>query len=303
MKKYIALLLMLAMLVSLAACGDVAGGELLPPVGNGSESGSESGSEGGSAVQTPAEVTVEPVVLLEQDGLKIQAKELDTDGFMGAELKLLIENNTDKNLTVQCRNSSVNGYMVETMMSAEVAAGKKANDAITFLSSDMELCGIETIADMEFSFHIYTTDDWDTYLDSDQIQLKTSAADTYSYTYDHPGELVYEGKGVKVVALGLNKDESLFGPGLVLYIQNTSDKAITVQSRDTSVNGFMVDTIFSQELMPGKHAVTDVTFMESDLEENDITSIEELELSFHIYNSETWKTIVDTDAVKLSFAE
>lgn len=295
MKKTISLLLALLFAVSAAACGGSGNGELVLP-----NTGADIPQ---NPTQAPTEITVEPTVLLEQDGLKIQVKEFVADALFGPELKILIENDTDKDLTVQCRNSSVNGYMVETMISAEVAAGKKANDAITFMEADLEASGIETIADMEFSFHIFTTEDWDTYLDSDLVQVKTSAAATYSYTYDHPGTQVYNEHGVKLIAKGLNSEDSLFGPGLVMYIHNTGDKAVTVQARNTSVNGFMVETLFSQEVMPGKHAVSEITFLEADLEENDITQIQDLELSFHIFDSANWKTIADTETVKLSFGE
>lgn len=293
MKKLICLVAVLLALL-LSACGST-DGEILTPNANGSSQGNNT--------QNPVQETIEPAVLLEQDGLKIQAKELVKDGLFGPELKILIENESGKNLTVQCRNASINGYMVETMISAEVASGKKSNDSITFMSADLERCGIETIADMEFSFHVFTTEDWDTYLDSDSVQVKTSAADGYSYTYDHAGTLVYEGKGIKVIAVGLDKEDSLLGPGLLVYIHNAGDQAVTVQSRETSVNGFMVDAVFSQEIQPGKHAVSSVTFMDADLEENEITKLENVELSFHILNSDTWKTIADTETVKLSFSE
>lgn len=291
MKKSVSLLLALLLMLPLTACGG-AEGELLQP-------NIQDQAQGNGAQET--KVTVEQVMLLEQDGIKIQAKELKPDGLLGAELKVYIENETEKDLTIQCRNSSVNGYMVETMFSAEVAAGKKANDTITFLSADLELCGIETIADMELSFHIFTTEGWDTVLDSQQVQIKTSAADTYSYTYDHPGTQVYEGSGIKLIAKGLNKEDSILGPGLVLYIHNTGDQGITVQAQDASVNGFMIETVLSQEVMPGKHAVSTVTFLSSDLEENDISKIEDLELSFHIFDTATWETVVDTEPIRLSF--
>lgn len=293
MKRTWSFVLALLMVLSLAACGGNGAGEILPPNGNGDAPQNQT--------QKPAEVTVEPMVLLDEAGIKIQAKEFVADSLFGPELKILIENNTDKDLTIQCRNSSVNGYMVETMISAEVAAGKKNNDAVTFMSSDLELCGIDTIADMEFSFHIFTTEDWETYLDSEPVQVKTSAAADYKYTYDHPGTQVYEGKGVKIIVKGLNEEDSLFGPGLVVYIENTSDESVSVQSRNTSVNGFMVDTMFSQEVGAGKHAVSEVTFLEADLEENEITQIQDVELSFHIFDTESWDTIVDTETVKLSF--
>lgn len=245
--------------------------------------------------------TITETVLVDESGVKITAKSLDKSGWFGPELKVLVENNTDKALTVQTRSSSVNGYMVSTMFSADVAAGKKSNDSITFTGSDLKAAGIETIADMEFSFHVFDSESWDAYLDTDLIQLKTTAADTYAYTYDDSGDVIYDENNIKVVAKGLVEDDSVFGPTVVLYIYNGTDKTITVQTRDDSVNGFMVSTSCSAEVTPGKHAIGSVTFFSSDLEENEITQITEYEFSLHIFDFASWETIGDSEPIKLSF--
>lgn len=91
-------------------------------------------------------------MLVDKGGVKITAKSLSTDEIFGAELKLLIENNSGKDLTIQCRNASVNGYMVEPMMSVDIVNGRKANDAITFMDSDFDACGITAIEEVELSF-------------------------------------------------------------------------------------------------------------------------------------------------------
>ena len=41
--------------------------------------------------------------------------------------------------------------------------------------------------------------------------------------------------------------------------------------------------------------------MSSSLEENDIEEIEEVELSFHITDADSWKTIADSDPVNIKF--
>ena len=213
----------------------------------------------------------------------------------------MIKNNSGKDLTVQCSNASVNGYMVETMLSADIVDGKKANDTLTFMDSSLEACGITSIADMEFAFHIFTTEGWDTYLDTDQIQLKTSIADTYEYTFDDSGDVAYDADGIKIVIKGLSEDQSIFGPGIEVYLENNRGEGFTVQTRDVSVNGFMVDAMFSCNVMPGKKAVDTITFMDSQLEENEITGIEDVELSFHVFETNGWNTIVDTDTVSITF--
>ncbi len=306
MKKALALLLALAMCLSLVACGGSSSSEIKEPanveVGGEETPPNNSNSEiVETTQQADPEISIKETVLVDEGGVKITAKSLSVDEIFGAELKLLIENNSGKDLTIQCRNASVNGYMVETMMSVDIVNGKKANDAITFMASDFEACGITSIADMEFSFHMFTTADWETYLDTAQIQLKTSIADTYEYTFDNSGEVAYDVDGIKVVIKGLAEDASIWGPSVVVYIENNTDKAFTVQTRDVSINGFMVDAMFSCNVMPGKKAVDTISFMETELEENEITSIEDIELSFHIFDFESWDTIVDTDVVSMTF--
>ena len=249
---------------------------------------------------TQAGVTVEETVLLEQDGIKITATGMD-DGLLGTELKLLIENDSSTNLTFQARNASVNDYMVDTMMSEDVAAGKKSNTSLTFSTSGLKDCGIDTIANMEFSFHIFTTDGWDDFLDSDIISLDTSAAGSYTQNYDDSGEVFYDKDGIKIIGKGLSSNDSFFGPGLIVYIENNSSKNFTVQVRDTSVNGFMIDTSMSEDVIVGKKAITAVTFFSSSLEENGITDITSIETSFHVFDMESWDTIVDTDPITINF--
>lgn len=305
MKKILAMLVALLMIVSLTACVSESGGDFQKPSdvsGNDTPTGETEGENVPDVEQQETEdVTITEAVLVDEAGVKITAKSLSTDSFMGPEIKLLIENNSGKDLTVQTRNSSVNGYMVDTMMSADVVNGKKANDSMTIMDSDLEDCGIATITDIEFSFHIFTSEDWETYLDTDMIQIKTSAAETHQQTYDDSGSVAYDANGIKIVVKGLSGDESFLGDSIVVYIENNNGKNVTVQTRDVSINGFMVDPIFSCEVVNGKRAVDTITFMSSDLEENEITAIETVELSFHIFDADGWDTIVDTDVVTITF--
>lgn len=253
----------------------------------------------GTSDDSVPEVTVTETLLLDESGVKITATGLDTDAFMGPELTVLIENNTAQNLTVQTRSASVNGYMTDTSISEDIAPGKKANSEISFSSSDLEQCGIETIADMEFSFHIFDSETWDTYLDTALISVITSAADGYTYTYDDSGEVLYDADGIKITARGLT--ETFLGTDALIYIHNSTDKNITVQARDTSVNGFMLSPSLSEEVTPGKHSIAGMTFFSSELEENSISKITEIETSFHIFDTDTWETIIDTEPITINY--
>jgi hypothetical protein len=256
--------------------------------------------DAGESDSTTEEVIIEEQVIYDENDIKITATGLE-EGWMGTELKLLIENNSSQNITVQARNANVNGYMVDTMMSADVAAGKKANDELTFETTGLNECGIESIATMEFYFHIFDSDSWDEILDTDVITMNTSIAETYTQTVDDSGDILVDSNGVKIVAKGLSSDSSFWGPGVILYIENNSQQDITVQVRDVSVNGFMVDSTMSEDVVVGKKAISAVQFFSSDLEENSITDITEVELYFHIFDLNSWETIFDSDVINITF--
>ena len=61
--------------------------------------------------------------------------------------------------------------MVESIMSEEVVAGKKAMSAVQFLSSDLESNSITDITDVELYFTIIDSDSWDTIQDTDVIAI------------------------------------------------------------------------------------------------------------------------------------
>lgn len=249
-----------------------------------------------------ADVSVNEQIILDQDDIIISLKSLSHSSFAGPSLKVQIENNSKKDVTIQTRNSAINGIMVDTMFSCDIASGKKANDEITFMTSDLESAGVEIISEIEFVFHVFDSDTWDGIFDSATINIKTSAFDTHVQSYDDSGFVALEHDDIKIVIKKLDND-SFWGADIIVYIENNSDKNITVQLDETSINGFMIDPIFSCEILSGKKAFDSITFLESDLKENDIDNIEELELRFNIFNTDTWDDIFDSDIVKISFKE
>ena len=90
-------------------------------------------------------ITIEEQLLVDQDGLKITAKEYTVDPIWGPGIKLLIENDSDKNYGISCNALVVNNYMVSDIFSKSVAPGKKANETLNFLSADLKNAGIEVM--------------------------------------------------------------------------------------------------------------------------------------------------------------
>jgi hypothetical protein len=186
------------------------------------------------------------------------------------------------------------------LFSSEIAAGKKNNDAITFMTSVLEESGITDIGTVELSFHVFNAETWDTIFDTEMITIETSAAGKVSAAAPEERTVAFEQDGIKISFVDFDEEAPL-GLDIQFYIENNSDRPLTVQTRDTSVNGFMIDGMMSCDVLPGKMAHTTLSFFQTALEENEIKDIESVELKFHIFDKDTWDTVIDTDVITLDF--
>lgn len=243
--------------------------------------------------------SIEEQVLLDQDGLKVTAKEMITDSFWGEGIKLLIENNTEKNIGLGCNALIVNDYMISDLFSSTIAAGKKSNENLYFSSSALEAAGITNIGQIEIYFHVFDGDSYETIKDYDCVTIKTSNFDSMDTTVADEGEELLNQNGIRIVGKYVDEN-SFWGTAVLLYIENTSGKNVGINCDDMSINGFMVSPFFSSTVYDGKKAIDDITIMSSDLEENDIEKIEEIELKFHIYDSDSYSTIFDSEPISFS---
>ncbi len=297
--KIVCLCLVLALFAAMALGSSSDDGEKKDILtdGIGTQSGDQSGDNKTPTTSAPkVDVTIEEQVLLAWNDLTITATGYVTDSFWGDGIKVLIENKGDKDLGISCNALIVNNYMISDLFSATVAAGKKSNETIYLSSSDLEASGITNVGQIELYFHIYDSDDYDTLHDSEGITLKTSAFDQMDTTPNDLGAELYNKDGIRIVGKYVDED-SFWGAAVLLYIENTTGKNINVSCDDISINGFMVDSFFYSTVYAGKMAMDTITISASDLEENDITSIDEIELKFRIVDSETYKEIDETDPI------
>lgn len=245
------------------------------------------------------DITIEEQVLVEQDGIKITALEYVRDNIWGDGIKVLIENESEKDVTVGCDALIVNDYMIHDLFVSEIAAGKKSNATIYLSSSELKAAGIDTVGRIEIYFHAYDADSYEGIFTTDCIEIETSAIDSMDTTVNDEGTELYNEGGVRIV--GKTVDENSFwGTAILLYIENESGRNVGISVDDMSINGFMLTPYFSTTVYDGKKAVDDITIMSSELEENGITSIEEVELKFHIYDNNSYETIADSDPISFS---
>lgn len=295
----LALLLVFVMVFATACGGD---GEIKQPANvNGDSSGETNGTgTNNDSGSTDEEVTIAETVLYEADGIKVTAKSL-ADGLLGTEVKLLIENDSSKNILITSNSVSANGYMMPTAaLYAEVTAGKKANESLTLMSSELDQCGIETLAEMQFYLQIQDPETWETIKTTDLITLATSATG-YTQPVDDSGDVLYNENGYKVVCKGLKQD-IIWDGTVVFYMENNSNKAVSIYAENVSVNGFMQEVGLWSDLRPSTKMIDGMSMIDlSDLEITNIDEIKTIEFNLRIVDAETWEEIVTTDAMTLNF--
>lgn len=110
-------------------------------------------------------------VIFEAEGIKVISKGLrEEESLFGPEIEFYVENNSDKEIYLQAGESSINGFMVDGMMSCNVRPGKKAITSLSFFSSDLEANGIEAIEEIDLIFKILDSG-FGTIATSDMITL------------------------------------------------------------------------------------------------------------------------------------
>lgn len=203
MKKLICVLLAIVMLLGLTACGksktetaepekaDMTDTETVDDVTDVTEEMEETDVQDSteSSEELPEfdqSAIIETTVILDQDNIKVTATALEYDDY-SANLKLSLENNSDKTLTFSTNTlgfsgNSINGFMIpDGYFNSEIAPGKKANETATFSYDYLQLFGINEIADIVLGIRV-TDEDYNETIYPD-CQIKTSIAD--SYTYDN----------------------------------------------------------------------------------------------------------------------
>lgn len=255
---------------------------------NSSDSKKESTEETGT--------TIEEQILFEHDGVRITAKSYVTDSVWGEGIKLLIENDSGQTVGIGCDELIVNDYMIMNMFSTSVAAGKKENETLDLFSSELEAAGITNVGQVEIGFHLYDPDSYETTYTADIVTIKTSDYENMDTTPDDAGQELYNKDGIRIVGKYVDED-SFWGSAVLLYMENNSGRDVVISSEDLSVNRYMISSILSAQVNDGKKCIDEITLFSESLEENEIESIDNIELRFVILDPDTYMTITSTDVI------
>lgn len=182
---------------------------------------------------------------------------------------------------------------------------KKRSDKICLISLFMIL----SIAFVVFAGGCTTTSnttqttnpDDDVIVEHETTTVETEAeAPTTVKTASKIEKLLMDKNGIKIYYKGIEDSEYGDEKNILIKIENNSKKKYTVQQRDLSINGYMIDGTISETVEVGKKSNTDISIWESDLDKNDITTITDISLKFHVFNDDDWSDNFDSDTINIT---
>ncbi|NLL91733.1 MAG: hypothetical protein GX222_04855 [Ruminococcaceae bacterium] len=291
MKKIIAILLVVAVIFALSACGKLKKMEsVISEIADEIEFGDDmnfddSDEDGGKPSEPKAKgmYTISNEVLVDNEYLTVtvvEAYENDDDDFI---LNILIENKCDNH--VQLTNSgllSYNGYMVTSWWDKNVAPGEKVNSEMLAYSGELELIDAGVAEELIFELKAYNSDDFEEeYYIDDYFAVYPTGLDADSVTYPDRvsppgGKVIVDNEDLKFTIESANEDD-YWGYMLHLYVENRTEATIYLAWSDLSVNGFGVVPNWNDTVLSGKRKLSFTYISPGYLDANGITNVEEVE--------------------------
>ncbi len=304
MKKIIAILLAVAMLFAFAACGDKEKETPADAETTKTQSEETTVPETTEAVKIepvkPESVKPEPVVLIDNEQLTVTITDAYIDESMGYTLKATLENKGEKDYTYYIEPSSIDGIAVMNFFYADIAAGKKAVEKISFDDEILRKNGVGAYTDIEMTIIIADAGD----LFSDPIAEYTvhyypqgeEKATKYVRQPAVTDKILIDNEYITVTATGLVHDDDFECTDLWLYVVNKSDKDISLDVESCSINDIMMDVFFVESVPAGKALFGTVSFYDEELKEKEVGEIGEIEIKFSGYDEAAYLgSILDID--------
>lgn len=282
------------MVFSLVACGV----EETKPVGgvkNESETQQEAQSQETTSQQTSQDsvilATIEETVMWDNEHIKVTALSLTSDQYYHI-LNLRIENKTGSELFVMASRTAVNSFVVEPTMGVNVPANDTAEGQFKVRLDDVK-AGV--VADIETRFS-YSSDDNSIYSKTKRVKLKTSLADSYDYSYDESGTVLYDDNGIKIICQGYNDEGNP-----IIYLSSTGElsEGCCIEAYEVYVNGKKSYSDYYAWVFTNTRNLAEMELNDKDVDGNELGEVESLKVSFKISR----ENLADSRAVKTELVE
>ncbi|MBO4873169.1 MAG: hypothetical protein J5496_07120 [Lachnospiraceae bacterium] len=217
------------------------------------------------------------------------------DDWFGLNVSYSFENKSDKNLTVEFKALSVNGYACSLFVYESVKPKETIDFETTLDKDDLLQIGVSSIDEIRVLVSVNDNDKYEnistetytyypTGLEADQVVYPERTSNEGEYA-------VIDTEDVKVYFLGCEYD-SFFGFVLMTYIENNSETDLAFDFDKVLINGIEYDTFWRQEMMSGFRGYEKQYFA---IESINVEKVETLSAELEIKdNNDFWADPIQT---------
>lgn len=300
MKKMITLLLCAAMLLTFAACGSKESKETTPAS---AEAATDAATDAVTASTVAAtEVATQPaapdtsadiIQLVNNEDVAVHITGVENNEHTGMQLRIQCENKTDRTLLFSWDMVSVCGFMYDPFWAEEVAAGKTVNSTIELDTFALEQMDVTSVDEISFTLRIVDSENWmETPLIEEAFTIYPTGlnADTLVLPNRAPTDgqvVIAEDDNLRfVIEWADEEDASAYT--LHVYLENKTDRNLMYAWDLVSVNDKMIDPFWAVSVAAGKKACSEISFNRSELKDNGIETVENVEFTLIVSDYDDW---------------
>lgn len=298
MKRFLTLLLCLALSASLAACGAAPAPTEAPPAPTAAPSAPEAteAPQEDGAPKVDESLTQEQtlnLLLYSDEDCAFTVTEAEFNEHLGLRVHVRCENFSDRPLMFTWNNTSVCGFMYDPFWAEEVAAGKKVNSIIDFDTYALEQLGVASPDAITFTLTVVDSEEFlDEPLVNEGFCIYPTGKEPGQVVYPEyqhkNGEAVITENDTLTFIIENVEDEVSEYYTLNCYVANHTGKNLLITWDAVSVNGFMVDPFWAASVAGGMQLVTQISFLRSDLEAQGIEEVQNIEFTILAMDNDDW---------------
>lgn len=236
-------------------------------------------------------------VIYDEEGIRITVKGMEEDTMTGTEIRVLVENGTDRNIAFSGDLFVVNGVTVPGYLYAQAAAGTKSNDTIELYDDVLDSAGISFVGTLRgYDARIVDTDTYDT-LAAVPLELTTAHAGDGNFSYDESGVELFQEDGITVIAQVVR--EEFYGKTTRLLVKNGTGKDIIAEAEHVSVNGYSLDAWLYDTVAADTVRYCHLDLFETGLAENGIEQIETISFHLNFLDAKTYDVLAQSGQLTL----
>ena len=306
MKRMICLILALALVLTMAACGS----KEVPVVTTATEATVEideaTAPEETTEVTEATEIT-EPTMdlpaLVNDENVTFTVDAVSNNAMAGMELEVTCVNKTQETLVFSWNDVSVCGLMYDPAWAVTVPAGETVDSRVEIDTYALETMGIRSVDEITFQLDVVSSENWmDAPYVSEFFTIYPTGrnADTVVYHVREDlesQEILVDDENMTFIIEYVEPQDLAYV--VRCYIENKTDGTIMTNWENVTVNGEAVDPFWTVLVAPGKGAYAQVVFNQSDLKSVGVDTVEQIDFDLLAYRYEDWSELVYITATYL----